>query len=369
MKSIVLFENGVPEDFQLFFESHSSTLFEHSLIINLSWHRAFEAQEICQSVLGGLINVCSKSNQSKTTTPKRVSSDEITKPEYISPREKASETPHTRLLNMNQQLQNCKKQLSLRFEHCRIGHWARDFTKCIEDYCSLNMDNVDAHHLVELALGHNSIGSQAFHCLIENCFVMRNLIVLDLSYNRITARDLKHFTVYVNSKHSTLQRLSLIGNSLGCEAASMIASTLEKNSTLYSLDIGSNQITDGGFEEVIKAICNNNRSKIRWLGCDDNSLTDISILSMVHHLRKAMNTNQSCRVLSVCVSMLGNKIKSRDIICQIKLQKQANKTYDAKANLASQNCQNKNAQLTLKDRDRTNVEATTEWPLLNNVVL
>jgi len=145
---------------------------------------------------------------------------------------------------------------------------------------------------------------------------MPSLVVLDLANNRLQSEDLHVLGSMLNAGRFQLQRLSLWGNDLGFDGACVLAQYLEENCSLFSVDISSNSICDHGFERVLTALQRNMRTRVRWVGSDNNELTSVSVVKVATALRK---TERQAPLRSIVFSMLGNQLHSASDINRIVL--------------------------------------------------
>lgn len=118
------------------------------------------------------------------------------------------------------------------------------------------------HWLTALNLSGNFIdGRQNFRhagsvALAEAVGTMRALVRLDLSQNRIATKEAGHALGLVLSHHTSLKELDLSNNANcdGADFAQGIADGMKKNTTLTSLHLGGNRISNAAMNELVAIV-------------------------------------------------------------------------------------------------------------------
>ena len=107
--------------------------------------------------------------------------------------------------------------------------------------------------------------------LMENT----TLTTLDLSMNNLTNRSVSELSYFLQQKDSSLANLMISHNPLGDMGIASLAGALMKNTTLIKLMIDDVEITIEGVRELAMMLCSNN--DLRYLGLNNNELDDSSM--------------------------------------------------------------------------------------------
>ncbi|KAL1774398.1 NACHT, LRR and PYD domains-containing protein 14 [Sigmodon hispidus] len=116
-----------------------------------------------------------------------------------------------------------------------------------------------------------SIGSEFLSTALLN---NRNLVHLDLGYNRLEDSGIKLLCYILQQPTCALQELELMGCVLQSEGCLDLAFVLANNPNLWSLDLGNNNIKDAGLHILCDALKSSN-CHIRRLGLENCGLTHV----------------------------------------------------------------------------------------------
>ncbi|CAF0831646.1 unnamed protein product [Adineta steineri] len=134
---------------------------------------------------------------------------------------------------------------------------------------------------------------------IEQC---QSKLHVDLSYCDIVDRDMLIVTnKLINEKKCT--DLWLYGNHIKSEGISTLASSLINNSTLKSLDLSFNQISDAGVYSLTQALLPKHNSSLQILYLSKNGISDDGI----RYISDMLRTNQTITELWLSNNEITNK--------------------------------------------------------------
>ena len=205
--------------------------------------------------------------------------------------------------------------------------------------------------LTDLYLSHNQLTDEASEHLKEalqneNCKVTK----LDLEDNKLTDEAAKHLKEALTNANCQLMNLNLDDNKLTDEAANHLKEALKnENCQLTKLNLSGNQLTDGAAKHLKEALQNEN-CQLRALHFSGNQLTD----GAAKHLEEAL-TNENCEltVMDLCSNQLTDgamenlKRALQSENCQLtELNLSGNRLTDEAANHLKEALQNKNCKLT-----------------------
>ena len=118
----------------------------------------------------------------------------------------------------------------------------------------VNLLRSTATELHTLDLRNNDIDDEGVIALV-GALTNRNLCVLDLSSNRITARGWQNLASLLQNPNCNLVKLDLGSNNVGDEGALIFANALASNRKLEVLDLSSSGITTLGWFGFSKVLC------------------------------------------------------------------------------------------------------------------
>mgnify|MGYP000524518134 CR=1 FL=1 len=231
---------------------------------------------------------------------------------------------HSRLFVMNDIFEKPVRFIAICLANCtQLNDYAGEFAAILISFAEQCMSNGSkGFAIAELALRSNYINSQSFTEIVSSFEFMPALVTLDLSNNCLNSTDIGTLSKLLNRGPQRLQRLVLAGNKLGFEGVSRLAEGLKRNKYLFFLDIGCNNIGDSGFALLIGAVQSNPLSRLRWLGVDNCGLTNSAVVSFTTSLRECCGSHRPNAVLRLVVSMMGNQLYNKDILREIKIDRQ-----------------------------------------------
>jgi hypothetical protein len=162
-----------------------------------------------------------------------------------------------------------------------------------------------------LWLQQNDITANGAAIIAEGLHDNTTLETLELSGNRISDKGIYHLTQVLAMNNSTLTKLYCGSNSITDKGAQYIAQLLRKNRTLTRLDLSFNEIGDRGMRRLSAALGESNTTLIQLNLSWNKSISESSVDS----LAEMIEHHRAFEVIDVshCNLSVADKVKLRDL--------------------------------------------------------
>jgi Ran GTPase-activating protein (RanGAP) involved in mRNA processing and transport len=162
-----------------------------------------------------------------------------------------------------------------------------------------------------LWLQQNDITANGAAIIAEGLHDNTTLETLELSGNRISDKGIYHLTQVLAMNNSTLTKLYCGSNSITDKGAQYIAQLLRKNRTLTRLDLSFNEIGDRGVRRLSAALGESNTTLIQLNLSWNKSISESSVDS----LAEMIEHHRAFEVIDVshCNLSVADKVKLRDL--------------------------------------------------------
>ena len=143
------------------------------------------------------------------------------------------------------------------------------------------LDSINVSNLTSLNISNNQITRLKY--IADILTYATKIVELDLSYNKLSAEDMKRFLYRTKNIFTNLVKLNVSGNIISDEVASAFANVLLENKKLKELDLSDNNLHTEGIRKIFNGLKISTLIKLR---VGHNSITDQEADHMVTFLSR-----------------------------------------------------------------------------------